>query len=68
MANRNIRQGGGLALICRSHYRVKECGKGINQTFEYAVWQLHPNNISLKYWQYIIHLTQILTNQQTVSS
>ena len=21
--------------------------KGINQTFEYAIWQLHPNNISL---------------------
>ena len=47
VANRNKRQGGGLALICRSHYRVKECGKGINQTFEYAIWQLHPNNISL---------------------
>ena len=47
VANRNKRQGGGLALICRSHYRVKECGKGIDQTFEYAIWQLHPNNISL---------------------
>ena len=34
-------------MICRSHYRVKECGKGINQTFEYAIWQLHPNNVSL---------------------
>ena len=45
--NRNERQGGGLALICRSCYRVKECSKGINQTFEYAIWQLHPNNISL---------------------
>ena len=47
VANRNKRQGGGLALICRSHYRVKECSKGINQTFEYAIWQCHPNNISL---------------------
>ena len=47
MANRNKRQGGGLTLICRSRYRVKECRKGINQTFEYAIWQLHPNNISL---------------------
>ena len=43
VANRNKRQGGGLALICRSCYRVKECGKGINQTFEYAIWQLYPN-------------------------
>ena len=47
VANRNKRQEGGLALICRSRYRFKECGKGINQTFEYAIWQLHPNNISL---------------------
>ena len=47
MANRNNRQGGGLALICRSCSRVKECGKGINQTFQYAIWHLHPNNISL---------------------
>ena len=47
VTNRYKRQGGGLALICRSHYRVNECGKGINQTFEYAIWQLHPNNISL---------------------
>ena len=47
VANRNKRQGGGLALICRSRYRVKECSKGINHTFEYAIWQIHPNNISL---------------------
>ena len=47
VANGNKRQGGGLALICRSCYKVKECGKGINQTFEYAIWQFHPNNISL---------------------
>ena len=47
VANRNKRQGGGLAMTCRSGYRVKECSKGINQTFENAIWQLHQNNISL---------------------
>ena len=68
VANRHNRQGGGLALICRFHYRIKECGKGINQTFEYAIWQLHPNNISLTVLAIYHPPYSIVTNQQMVSS
>ena len=42
--NRTKVRGGGLALICKSHYKVKTVKKGATPSFEYAVWELAVKN------------------------
>ena len=46
-ANRKSRQGGGLAIVHRSHLAVKCRGRATLRTFEYAIWWAHPNNVTL---------------------
>ena len=46
-ANSKGRQGGGLAIVHRSHMAVKCSGRANLRIFEYAIWQAHPNNITL---------------------
>ena len=46
-ANRKGRQGGWLAIVHRSYMAVKCRGRANLRTFEYAIWQVHPNNVIL---------------------
>ena len=46
-ANRKSRQGGGLTIVHRSYMTVKCKGKANLRTFEYAICQAHPNNVTL---------------------
>ena len=42
--NRSKSHGGGLALVCKSHYKVKMVKKGATPSFEYAIWELTVKN------------------------
>ena len=46
-ANRKSRHGGGLAIVHRSYMAVKCRGRANLRTFEYAIWQAHPNDVTL---------------------
>ena len=46
-ANRKSRPGGGLAIVHRSYKAVKCRGSAYLRTFEYAIWQAHPNKVTL---------------------
>ena len=48
-SNRTGRKGGGLALIVKSHLRVKQIGEGKLRSFQFCKWQVqvHHTSISL---------------------
>ena len=46
-ANRKSRPGGGLAIVHRSYMAVKCRGSANLRIFEYAIWQAHPNKVTL---------------------
>ena len=46
-ANRKSRHGGGLVIEHRSYMAVKCRGRANLRTFQYAIWQAHPNNVTL---------------------
>ena len=46
-ANRKSRQGDGFSIVHRTYMAVKCKGMANLRTFDYAIWQAHPNNVTL---------------------
>ena len=64
--NRKSRQGGGLAIVHRSYMAVKCKGRANVTTFDYAIWQAHPNNVTLTILA-VYHHSYSDTNKATTS-
>ena len=61
--NRQGRCGGGIALIYKQPTTIKIISKGVNRSFEHAIWDCNINNTAITLvGGYTIHLTMILTN------
>ena len=45
--NKQNGRGGGLALICKSHYKVSSIQRVATKSFEYATWQITVKNRQL---------------------
>ena len=46
-SNRTGRKGGGIALIAKSHLRVKQIGEGQLRSFQFCKWQVQVHHISV---------------------
>ena len=46
-SNRTGRKGGGVALIAKSHLRVKQIGEGQLQSFQFCKWQVQVHHTSI---------------------
>ena len=46
-SNRTGRKGGGVALIAKSHLRVKQIGEGQLRSFQFCTWQVQVHHTSI---------------------
>ena len=46
-SNRTGRRGGGIALISKSHLRVKQIGEGQLRSFQFCKWQVQVHHTSV---------------------